>query len=501
MQINVAPPSEDTTVAWINYIHALWDDPENTKRKEASKLVVDYYKNNQRRYLESELKRIYTDPHSYAMKRKWTQNITKQIIDALAQCYSCKVKRVVPNLGKRNSEALSQKVFTGINKKMRNANKWLVLERSTLLFARWNSTHSRVDYRSYHQFEFDVVTDPSNPDGELMAVILSDFKPLKDANIVIYTPNRVYQFKGKELRSLNEHNLGVLPFVLLHAEDPGFEDYLDPDLQLANSNLEINVAISNLLNIHQNQAHAVPVLTVPAELPPAGIDDANPDYGIAYSQESDRRLDIDDPDKALVLQHGDGGETPDFKYVTPQVNFDGAVSTIKYVVNSLAQTYGVDNGIFNIEVSGNPATVFHVNEKRREAIVGDLQSVFMDAEKSLFKAAYRLASQADSSIPDLDPETFFVEFVSDASIVNQLNSGDINALWKDGAIDQVELVRHHYGDKSRAEAEAFIEEMLQAEARIKEIREKLMPAPVMVPGQPNSPEPEESENNEESQEE
>jgi hypothetical protein len=481
MQINIAPPAQDTAADWLQYITALWNDMDNTNRKMASKKVVDYYKNKQRPYLEQALRKIYTDPHSYITKRKWTENITKQIIDALAQCYSCKVKRSVPPIGKRASKLLNDKVFQGINKRMRNANKWLVLEKTTLLYARWNSKYQRVDYRSYHQYEFDIVVDPDSAENELLAVILSDFKPLEDANVIVYTPNNTYWFKGRDLKRHTPHNLGILPFVVLHAEDPGFEDYLEPDTHLINSNLEINVAISNLLNIHQNQAHAIPVVIMPAEIPVAGIDDSNPNTGIISDTETDRRLDINDVNKALVMHHGDGGEAPDFKYVSPQVNFAGAIDTIRYVVNSLAQTYGVDNGIFNIDVSGNPATVFHVNEKRREAIVGDLQSVFIDAEKELFDKAYMLARMSDTAVPELNTQDFIVEFISDANIVNQLSSSDVAKLHELDLIDQIEVIRHHYGDKSRAEAEAFIQEMIEAEQRITELREELMPKPPPPP--------------------
>lgn len=482
VQISLAPPKQDTAADWSKYIRELWNDRENTARKEASKQVVDYYKNDQRKYLEQALRQIYTDPQDRADKRRWTQNITKQIVDALAQAYSCRVKRTVAKMGVRNAEVLDKKVFQGINKKMRNANKWLVLERTTLLFCRWSAKHSRINYRAYHQFEFDKVVDPGSAEGELLGVILSDYKSLEESNIVIYTHTNTYWFKGVQLQKQVTHNLGVLPFVVLHAEDPGFEDYLMPDISLANANLEINLALSNLLNIHQKQAHAVPVITLPPEMPRPHVDDANPNAGDPTQVENDQRLDIHGPGKALVLSIGDGNETPDFKFVSPNVNFSGAIETIRFVINSLSQTYGVDSGIFNIDVSGNPATIFHVNEKRREAIVGDLKEVFIDGEKELFERSYALAKMSDPVIPTADVEDFVVEFISDASIIDQLKSTDVVNLRKEGVIDDIEVVRHHYGDKSRTEAEAFLNDMMEAQKRLDDLRLEIFgePEPVVA---------------------
>lgn len=109
MQIKLSPPRNDTAADWSAYLRELDNDKENTARKDASLQVVNYYKNKQLSYLEAALRRIYTDPHSYHMKRKWTQNITKQVVDALAQCYACKVKRSVPKLGKKAAKTLDQK--------------------------------------------------------------------------------------------------------------------------------------------------------------------------------------------------------------------------------------------------------------------------------------------------------------------------------------------------------------------------------------------------------
>lgn len=472
MQINIVPPINDTAEAWSAYIKELWESAENHNRKRDSKIAVDYYNNKQLPYLEKELRRIFTDPASYATKRKFTKNVTKQIIDALAQCYSCKVKRSVSGLGKKASKVLDEKVFQGLNKAMRNANKWLVLERTTLLYGRWNQKKERITYRSYHQFQFDLVYKP-NSDRELMAVILSDYKPLKDARIWVYTENNTYLFFGDEVKSQLNHNNNVLPFTVLYAEDPGFNDYLDPDINLANSNLEINIAISNLLNMQHHQTHAVPVFVLPPEVPMAGVDDANPDLGVARQIEGDRRIDINDLNKALVLTRGEDGSDTDFKYVSPSADFQGSIESIRFAINSLAQTYGVDNGIFDIDVSGNPATVFHVNEKRRQAIVGDLQSAFTDAEKDLFSSVYRLSQLSSTEIPSLDVDRFLVEFISDASIVEQLSSGDVVNLYNAGLIDEVEVIRHHYGEYSRTEAVAFIEMMINQRKKLEELKSQI----------------------------
>jgi len=78
---------------------------------------VDYYRYKQFEYLQNELKKIYS-PASFRMKRKWTQNYTKQIIDALAQCYNSRVTREIndKSLSEENIQDIDNLVFAGLKK-------------------------------------------------------------------------------------------------------------------------------------------------------------------------------------------------------------------------------------------------------------------------------------------------------------------------------------------------------------------------------------------------
>ena len=490
MQIRTAPPASNNAASWAEYIKEIWEDKDNIRRKRDSKLVVDYYRYKQRQDLEEALKKIYS-PESFVMKRKWTHNYTKQIIDALAQCYNSRVTRELNKEGLSDEEKddVNALLFAGLNKAMANSNKWLLLERTTLMFARWSNKKQHMVYLSYNQYQFDLVFDPESDDKDLLAVILSDYRRLEEGcRITVYTKNKTFSFVGEELQYEKVHNIGVLPFVVMYAEDPSFEDYLEPLIELVNANLELNIAQSNMLNILQSQAHGLLVLKMPNEQNFQGIDDANPDDSHPTDIEGDRRIDTHDPNKVVELHYGLDGEEPKLESIPHHADFTGALDTVRFLANSLANSMGLDHGVFEVQVSTNPATVFHINEKRRQAIIGDYQSIFVDAERELFEKALFLARKSVMVLPDVQKRDFVVEFSPERAMVDKMDSADVTNLRQLGLIDSIEAVKHHYGSLSRDDAKAFIKKMVEDELEIRDDLEKLKPKQELTEEKPKEPE-------------
>ena len=470
MQNKIVAPTENSAEEWARYVKGLWNDDDNSKRKAESKVVIDYYRSKQMSYLETELKKIFTDMRSYNRKRKWTQNYTKQIIDSLAQCYNSRVRREINGeLDGEQQEDIKRLLFMGLNNAMSNVNKWLILERTALVFARWSEKKSRMVYKSYHQFQFDLIYDPDSDDKELLAVILSDYRSLEDSNIFIYTKDKTFTFRGEHLVKQVDHNLGVLPFVVLYAEDPGFEDYLDPMIELSQANLELNIAQSNLLNVLQSQAHGTMVLTSLAEQDFSGIDDGDPNNPSSSGLEGDRRIDLHDPDKLVELTMSPDGDKPELSTLQHEADFTGALDTIRFLANSLANSMGLDHGVFEVQVSTNPATVFHINEKRRQAIIGDYQSIFVDAERELFEKSLAITRRANVVLPVLAVEDYVIEFSPERAMVDKMGSTDVVNLRDAGVIDTIETVKHHYGSLNRDEAMKFIIQMAEDEVKVQEL--------------------------------
>lgn len=486
MRIKQTPPSDLRSASqWARYTLGLWEDNENQKRRADAKVVADYYNNRQLPYLEDELKKMYTDRHSWDDKRKWAQNITQQITDARSQVYSFKVNRNVPG-SKSSRNTIQERVTKEFSQKMRSLEPIVMLERTALVMSRWSDKKQRITCHTYHQYEFDLVFNPNNNDHELWAVILSDYcSSYEKSNIVIYTALDTFEFVGNKLLNEINHNLGVLPAVVVYDGDPGFEDYLEPDKNIINSNLEINVQYSHLLQNAQKQTFAVGVLTT---LPEAGIpmtDDTDPDTGMPRKSEGDRRLDVS-AEKWLVMSQTIDGAKGDFKFVQPNADFTGLIDTIRFVVSSLASSYGVTGAVEGIEPGNMPATKFLVNERARKALLGKYKAVFSDAEIELFEKSYLLAQKA-TPMPVVDLNKYSIDFIDTSNVLENVSAQDIIKLRELGIYDDIEIIRSYRPDLTREEANELIKLMIKAQKAINEQKED---EPQEVAPNPKQDEPE-----------
>lgn len=482
MQINIAVPSSDSAAEWLVYIKALWESKGNESRKAAAREVYDYYRNNQRGYLETELASIYSDPNSLKFKRKWTDNVTKRIVDSLAQVYSAKTKRSIAKKSKVTKKVESL-MWGDKDRAMAEAERWTILERTTLVMSKYSNKTETIMYKNFHQFEFDVIQTGSD-EKTLQAVILSDFKQLDSANVVVYTNNNTYRFWGGKLIEEINHNLGMLPFVLIHAEDPGFEDYLEPDIGLARSNLEVNIMDSNLLNVVQTQSHGILVMKLPAESAAPFASDADQnDGGGNNAAEGDIRLDIHDANKAVIQMHyGDGGEEPKLETLQFGADIPGIIMAIDSVKNNLGKSYGVEiaDTSLNATTGALTATSVWITEKRRRAIQKANEYIFAMAERELFEIAYKQLQMIDRSLPEVDSKSFSVDYINQTSLLDDASIKDMLELKASGDITRVEVIQSLQPSLSEEDSLAKIKTMIENEAKIQEFEESANPAPEPV---------------------
>lgn len=137
MQIEIKAPLADNANEWSTYLKEIHESPANRLRKERSWIVKDYYEDagKQQVYLEAEMRRLFTD---IKYKRKWTQPVTKLVVDALAVTYSGIVKRDTQEVDEETKRTLHSVFFKNLDSVMSTANKMLVGQRnsfnSALLF-------------------------------------------------------------------------------------------------------------------------------------------------------------------------------------------------------------------------------------------------------------------------------------------------------------------------------------------------------------------------------
>lgn len=481
MQVNIPAPTVDSPNEWAKYIKALWSDPNNSRRKDTAKEVVEYYEGKQREYLTAELRKFYSDSNSLAFKRKWTHNVTAQIIDALAQVYSMQVKRSLAGKNrKKATTAINNKIWTGLSRVMTAAEKQTQLERTSLLMSKWSERKHRIIYKTFHQYEFDLVWAPNTDERFLQAAILSDYAPLEDANIVVYTHNNTYRFKGTKLVEQINHNTGILPFVVLFSDDPGFQDYLEPDIELTKANLEVNMLQSNLLNIVQTQGHGILVIKIPSESPQPYTDDSNTNSSSADTIEKDHRLDVHDPNKSVLAMHyNDLGQEPKVEPVQFGADFEGIIASIECTLALLGKSYGVEIGDTELKVTAQPqtATSIWITEKKRKAILRENEVLFRDAEKELFAIAHAQARLYDSSIPNVNPEEFTIEYIDTASPLENASIDDLLKLEEKGVITVVQVLMALNPSMSEDDALDMAKKNIEIRIQLQEMAQPLMPAP------------------------
>lgn len=316
MQIQIEPPTEDTADAWKKYIKLLRDDKNNVIRKQQSKVIADFYKDKQEGYLIDEMLRIYNDDISVRRHRKWTQPVTRFVVDSLATTYSGEIKREISftdqkEIFKKNKKLnklsenqrnkiyasekevktiLEDKVFDGLNTIMAQANKHLISDRTVLLWAYYSQKEDRIKCQVFRQYQFDLVyTYDENQEKELFAVIFSEFgKAPEKTKTWVYTVDYKYEFLGDILQgdAPQKQELGFMPFVIVNElELDNDEDYLDPGYDLVRGNQALNFAYSDLLHLLHRQSHGILTLTHPTDASSVGMGMANPTnpYGNQFS--------------------------------------------------------------------------------------------------------------------------------------------------------------------------------------------------------------------------
>jgi len=471
MQNNIPIPLGDTAQEWQKYITLLWQDQAEMDRKRKSKEVIDYYKNKQRGYLEQELKNIYSDTNSLRFKRKITCNLTKQLVDALAQVYATSVKRTS---GKKRLDALfREKLWANEDRIMSLSERMAQLERTTVVMSRWSDTKQHVVYSNYKQYEFSLVYDAID-EKQLLAVILSDYHAFDKAKIIVYTHNNTYHFLGGKLTNQINHNLNILPFVVINIEDPGFEDYLEPDTELVNANLEMNVMISNLLNVVQTQAHGILVIKLGAENPELGSSDANPNIsGGNELIEKDRRLDTHDVNKSVIKMYYDAeGREPKAEALQFEADIEGIIKAIECVADYIGNGYNVEIDL-SVNTAGGEATATYVRitEDKRKAILKEREYIFRDAEKELFNIASQQLKLAEPNTPETNPEDFTVEYIDQTSALEHAKIDDLLKL-RNQPISDVEIAKALYPSIDDAEAMEKVKRWIEQQNELNGLKQE-----------------------------
>jgi hypothetical protein len=485
MQIRIPVPSINSANEWAQYLEDISKDEANVKRKSDSRILVDYYNGKQLPYLEDELSKIHTDPKTLQTVRKITTNVTKFVLDNIGTTYSGIVKRTLDI----DSSTTSTMFWEGLDEVLAMANRIISGERTLLVRADWSPLKQKVAYTLLHQYQFDLVYDPNSKDRQVLAVIVSDYKPrnFDKTRFFVYTNEKYYEFLGSKLVNENE-GVEFLPFCIIHSEPlPIDEDYLNPDMELVNANLQINVAISSLAHLLFRQSHGILHLKLPEDhaMPPAdSSDQLGSTSGNAISAKPKPFIKLS-PDYLLTTYMNAQGHSPDLSYVSQNPEFQGIIATIRFLLEGIATNRGLPPDTFGIGAGSGTATEFWVKEKRLKGLQKQLEATFETAEKELFQVDIKISDSEKVKLDaGINAAILDVQYIKDEPLIANLTTADLLSLQENGLIDRVEALRVLYPHLTREELENKIIEMAKSEARINEQLLKINP-PEKVVKQPD----------------
>lgn len=399
MIINIKPPNYDLAEDWIKYIALLYKDSYNTKRKEDSKRLHNYYNGKHRQELIDTIK----SRHGHIDKHPLlTHNILRYSSNLLSTIYDGNIQRSIQN---ENNDLLEDIYIK--NKMMTSVNQSLIFDRMSLIQVVVNINNKKIEYRRYKQFHFDLVKDIY---GDMMAYILSDAADdFEKRNWYVYTATNYYRIKNNKLVDNKPNSFGFLPFVLITSEELGFEDYLDPRIEIADNLLELNVIRSNNLYTHKLQAHAQPWFrkTIDSQV---GESETEP----GSTQNTGTFLPMHSPETGTVLYVDAFGNKEEIGFLSPNVDFSQNIELERFYIDRVCEDIGLPPGSFNFDFrTANPKPALNslIADKKIKELNSNYEQIFKDAEQELFKIAHEVAiKQLYMPLNNIDPNTFNISF-------------------------------------------------------------------------------------------
>jgi len=312
------------------------------QRKLMSKYVYDMYSGNrQLALLDSEMQRQFPETHSE--KPRQVENITKTIVDAISVVYKSPPDRRLSaseteeaNLSdeaKKELQAEYDKITEESNLDMsfQKLERYLNFDCSDLIQIMF--VDGKMKYKVWPQFLFDILKDDM---GRVIAVALSDFdetSPSDIKNWIVWTDSNYWKF-DKDLMLVenpnnpdNENPYGEIPFVFATYEEPDQGNYCESDIILAQTNLNINLLLSDMIDLADFQVHGQLV----------GLNVDMPENA-KWGKEHMLMYRPENPDISSSIE-----------FLKPDANFEGLLMTINRFLSGLSTSMGLPPNTFSME--------------------------------------------------------------------------------------------------------------------------------------------------------
>ena len=457
MYLTITPPEKDTKENWVEYIKKLGEFSDNKQRKADSYRLYKLYKGHSQR---EETKKALTSRIGNQVHQNkhpiWTQNVLRLGVKMLASTYDGVVERSIGEVEEGVFFDVQTKMWDSINTSMSTVSDLLVYERMALIQVVNKS--DKLIYHTYNQYQYDLVYQ----NDELVAVILSDYGvDHEKTNYFIYTSENTWHLFGDNLVSQEVNELNVLPFIVAYAEERGFHDYLEPMIEYADAQVELNCILSGNLYTHQLQSHAVlwERLTPDSAI---GETVESPGGSLLDSDQIGPQLALPSAAQATILYEDEEGRKEEIGYLTPGINFGDILGVGREYILNFFENMGIPRDAISIDMSGatvKPATAGYLAERKLHDLNSPYKSIFSAVEKELFNLSITVVNEANLfNVNTVDSNNFSVSFSSQPRRLDTLEITDLISLKNEGIIDEAEVLRILKGI-TRTEALNLLETM------------------------------------------
>lgn len=230
-------------------------DTTNTLRKTEAAKRLNFFHDSQLTRLDEQLNELFADPSSMI---KVALNITKKVINNLAQVYQQPPKRTIE--GSEKDQELYTALLEGaaLNTKMKQAQRYTKLLKTILLRPVWRNNSLQLDILTGNLL--DVITGES-PEI-LESVIVTDYGTTDKIEDIEYSLWTKETFQRLDYRgfTLNEqpNPYKVLPFIPVFDYPPISSSFWLEGLEdLISQQEALNIKLSDLMYLIQNQSYGV----------------------------------------------------------------------------------------------------------------------------------------------------------------------------------------------------------------------------------------------------
>jgi len=465
---------------------------ENKNRREEHFKRMEVYNERQAQWVIDKLLEEFSTKTVAEMRKVFSINLTRRIVDELASIYKKAPSRYWSDLGS-DQEILLEETYLkfGVNKTMKRANKLFKLHRQVAIQVVPKQGELQARVLAPHQY--DVIPDPEMPEKALAYIIssmdrrdfLQDFNSpseqqnigdginQKIADVDDFESNMRYIWwtkefnfstdsKGNIIGEVLENPIGELPFIDI-AEERDFEYWVRAGSDIVEFCLDFLKLLSDHFNIIRLQGYSQAV--VAGEKCPENL--------------------VIGPNHVLFLKlDRDSPVQSSFQFVTPSPDLSSSITSLEMFLNLFLSSKGIDQGTIKTKEGGSS---FSSGIERLLAMLQRFEASSDDIEQFRY-AEYRYYElfkkwQLASSNNDLLSEEFKVRGIPDSSEVSvQFEEPEMIQTQTEREDSQIKLLEAGLTTKKAAIAMIHGINDTAAEEMLEQIeKEELPPQPIPLP--------------------